>query len=96
MSEQEGDKVNIPLSTSPRNAPPLHEILRRTFQIDGHLGTNVVLCDEPPKWYTDAPSADKSYDKVQETKNVFTQHQHNRSVLKMEEHIRTSQNGDEP
>jgi len=54
--------------------------------IDGHLGACVILCDEPPKWYSDADAEDKNYDKVQETKNVLTQHQHNRSVLKMEEH----------
>jgi hypothetical protein len=50
------------------------------------LTCSVILCDEPPKWYNDADAEDKHYDKVQETKNALTQHQHNRSVLKMEEH----------
>jgi hypothetical protein len=44
------------------------------------------LCDEPPKWYNDPAAEDKHYDKVQETKNVFTQHQHNRTVLTIQEH----------
>ena len=81
---------------------PLHFFIKKNFitgtfdvissqsekanNIDGHLGACVILCDEPPKWYSDAEAEDKNYEKVQETKNVFTQHQHNRSVLKMEEH----------
>lgn len=46
----------------------------------------MVLCDEPPDWYNDPKAEGKNYEKVQETKNALTQHQHNRSVLKMEDH----------
>jgi hypothetical protein len=81
---------------------PLHFFIKKCFirgtfevissqsdkanNIDGHLGSSIALMDEPPKWYHDADAEDKNYDKVQETKNVFTQHQHNRSVLSVTEH----------
>jgi hypothetical protein len=56
---------------------PLHECIRQQ-PADGHLGCNVILCDEPPKWYNDDDDAeDAYYQKVQETKNALTQHQHN-------------------
>lgn len=54
---------------------PLSVFVREAREIDGHLGTTIVLCDEPPKWYDD-----DHYAKVQETKNVFTQHQINRAM----------------
>jgi len=91
--ERDGEiKVHISLTAPPAAGMtfPLHEFIRCARKQDAidkdcHLGDSVILCDEPPKWYSEAEPEDKNYDKVQETKNVMTQHQHNRSVLKMEE-----------
>jgi hypothetical protein len=41
----------------------------------------------PPLSYRDAEEEDKNYDKVRETKNVLTQHQHNYAVLKVAENV---------
>lgn len=58
---------------------PLSVFVRDALEIDGHLGTTIVLCDAPPKW------DDDHYARVQETKNVLTQHQINRAMVNMAE-----------
>ena len=97
--ERDGEiKLHISLTAPPAVGMtfPLHEFIRCARKQDA-IDKDCHLGDSPPKWYSEAKPEDSNYDKVQETKNVFTQHQHNRSVLKMEEHKdRASQNGDEP
>lgn len=53
--------------------------------IDGHIGPRIGLCDEPPKYVTNAKEEDKHYDEVQDMKAVLTSHQHNRTILKQVE-----------
>jgi hypothetical protein len=49
--------------------------------IDGHFGPMIMLCDEPPKWLTDAKEEDKYYEQVQEWKNVLTAQERSRTIL---------------
>jgi hypothetical protein len=57
----------------------------RAGNIDGHIGSGIVLIDEPEKWILDSKQEDKYYERVQEFKDVLTSGQRSRCVLTMVE-----------
>lgn len=70
--------------------------------IDGHLGSVIVLCDEPQEYLTDAKAEAKYYDEVQDMKAALVDHKHSRTILKQIEvdgismRIQQSLNTDDP
>jgi len=64
---------------------PINSLSKMANYIDGHIGPGLGLCDEPPLYLTSANAEEKYYDEVQAAKNVFVDHQHNRTILKQVE-----------
>ena len=88
-------KVHLVLSGPPAAGMtfPLHYFLKRAVTVDD--SENNSGGGTPPELFEVEEEVDKNYDKVQETKNAFTQHQHNRAVLKIEK-IERVHHSDEP
>lgn len=62
-----------------------HRASEKSRNTHTHFPPQILLCDEPPKYVTDAKAEERDYEAVQQMKNVMVSGTHTYSVFKMVE-----------